>query len=61
MELAKEHPWCQVRIAMEVARSRYLDSPMISPNVFCPVLSGVAAEARAATLPYLVLDKPNVI
>ena len=60
--LEKEHPWCQVHIAMEVARSRYLDSPMISPNVRSdPVLRGVTTEAPAAPLLYLVLDKLNLI
>jgi hypothetical protein len=48
MGLEKEHPRSQVHTAMEVARPRYLDSPMISPNVRSdPVLGGVATEAPA--------------
>jgi hypothetical protein len=38
-----------VHIAMEVARFRYLDSPIISPNARSePVSSGVATEAPAS-------------
>jgi hypothetical protein len=63
MGLEKEHPRGQVHIAMEVARFRYLDSPIISPNVRSePVLGGIATEAPAVIpLLYLVLNKLNLI